>query len=137
MSVKNKVCAILLFDGVCNLCDGTVRFIINKDSKKCIKFAALQSVGGREIIEQIRLEANYLKSLVLIIGDKYYLKSDAVFQILSILGGVWKLFYVFKIIPKPIRDYMYDLIAKYRYKVFGRKEICMIPTEEIRQRFLE
>lgn len=137
MSVKNEVSAILLFDGVCNLCNETVLFIIDKDPKKRIKFAALQSVGGREIIEKIRLEANYLKSLVLIIGDKYYLKSDAVFQILSILGGVWKLFYVFKIIPKPIRDYMYDLIAKYRYKVFGRKENCMIPSEEIRQRFLK
>lgn len=137
MLIKTEANTILLFDGVCNLCNGTVRFIINKDSKKSIKFAALQSEGGREIIEKIRLEANYLKSLVLIIGDKYYLKSDAVFQILTILGGVWKLFYVFKLIPKSIRDYMYDLIAKYRYKVFGRKEICMIPTEEIRQRFLE
>lgn len=137
MSIKTEATAILLFDGVCILCNGTVRFIINKDSKKRIKFAALQSIGGREIIKKIRLEANYLKSLVFIIGDKYYLKSDAVFQILSILGGVWKLFYVFKIIPKPIRDYIYDLIAKYRYKIFGRKENCMIPSKEIKQRFLE
>ena len=127
---------ILLFDGVCNLCNGLVGFIIKRDKNRKFKFASLQSGAGRLWLEKFELSGNEFESFVLIKKDQYYLKSTAALKTVSELGGVWKTFYIFIFIPRPIRDFLYDIIAKSRYKVFGKRATCMIPTPALAARFL-
>src|ERR1035437_1260844 len=116
---------VLYFDGVCNLCNGVVKFIIKRDKKAKFKFASLQSVSGQNILKQYNLSIDNLESFILIKDNKFYNKSSAGLMVLKELGGWWKLLYAFIIIPKPIRDFIYDLIAKRRYKIFGRSDTCM------------
>ncbi|HLA57370.1 MAG TPA: thiol-disulfide oxidoreductase DCC family protein [Puia sp.] len=127
---------IVLFDGVCNLCNGLVRFIIKRDRTRKFKFASLQSEIGQQWLIRFGLAKNEFESFVLIQDDKYYLKSAAALNTLRKLGGIWKAFYVFILIPRPVRDFMYNLIAKSRYKMFGKRDVCMIPTPELKERFL-
>ena len=127
---------IVLFDGVCNLCNGLVRFIIKRDRTGKFKFASLQSKIGRIWLTHFSLAENEFESFVLIKGNKYYLKSAAVLNLLWELGGIWKCFYVFVLVPRPVRDFLYDLIAKSRYKIFGKRDVCMVPTSELEERFL-
>ena len=127
---------VLLFDGFCNLCNGLVIFIIKRDSKSKFKFAALQSSAGQTLLKKYGLSSDDINTLVYVKGGNIFLKSSAVIHILKDLGGLWKLFIVFIILPKFIRDFFYKLIAKWRYKILGKRETCMIPTPEIRQRFL-
>lgn len=126
--------AIILFDGICNFCDGAVNFIISQDTKNYFKFAPLQSESGQDFVKKFGLRD--IDSVILIENDKAYTHSTAALKIAKSLGGIWSLAYVFIIIPKPIRDYFYKLFAKYRYKFFGKKDECMIPTPEVRARFL-
>ena len=126
---------IVLFDGVCNYCNTMVNFTISQDPEKLFKFAPLQSEVG------IRLRAKYgigddIDSVVLIEDEKAYLHSTAALRIARGLGGIWALTYVFIIIPEFIRDFCYKLFAKYRYRLFGKKDVCMMPTPDIRERFL-
>jgi predicted DCC family thiol-disulfide oxidoreductase YuxK len=127
---------IILFDGVCNLCNGLVRFIIKRDKEGKFKFASLQSETGQQRLAQFGLAKNEFESFILIQGDRYFLKSTGVLKMLRELGGIWKLFYVFVQIPRQLRDFLYDRIAKSRYKIFGRRDVCMIPTHELKERFL-
>lgn len=127
---------ILLFDGVCNLCNGLVLFIIKRDRAGKFKFASLQSEIGQEWLTRVGLAKNEFESFVLIQDNKYYLKSTAALKMLSHLGGIWRVFYVFILFPRPIRDFFYDLIARSRYKIFGKRDVCMIPTPELQERFL-
>jgi predicted DCC family thiol-disulfide oxidoreductase YuxK len=128
---------ILLFDGVCNLCNSIVQFTIKKDRKGKFKFASLQSDAGQALLRKFGLPTDDFDSLVFINGNKYFLKSPAVLQVLKVLGGIWKLFYVFIIFPGPMRDFIYNIIAKTRYKIFGKRDTCMVPTPDIKQRFLQ
>jgi len=127
---------IILFDGVCNLCNGIVRFIIKRDVKSKFRFASLQSETGRLWLEKFGLSGNDFKSFVLIQGDRCYIKSTAALKMFRELGGIWTLLYVFIWIPRPLRDLLYDVIAKNRYTIFGKQETCMIPTPELEARFL-
>jgi predicted DCC family thiol-disulfide oxidoreductase YuxK len=127
---------IILFDGVCNFCDSSVNFIIDRDKNNLFKFAALQSEKGQEILENFHLPKNDFDSFILIENDKVYKKSSAALKIAGKLGGVWKIFYPLIIIPKFIRDFFYSLIANNRYKLFGKKDSCRIPTPELKQKFL-
>jgi len=127
---------ILLFDGICNLCNGFVRFIIKRDSSRKFKFAALQSDSGQDWLEHFGLSGNKFDSFVLIQGNAYYLKSTAVLKMFKELGGIWRLFYIFILLPVPVRDFFYNLIAKSRYTIFGKRHECMIPTPELMERFL-
>lgn len=127
---------ILLFDGVCNLCNAVVRFTIKRDPVGKFKFAALQSEPGNKLIRKYGIEGHDIDSVVLICGDKFYIKSSAALYVMKELGGIWKLMYVFVYIPRPIRDFIYDLIAKTRYKVFGKRDTCMVPGIDIKDRFL-
>jgi predicted DCC family thiol-disulfide oxidoreductase YuxK len=127
---------IVLFDGVCNLCNRLVRFIIKRDRNGKFKFTSLQSEIGQHWLLRFGLAKNEFESFVLIEDDKYYLKSAAALKMLRELGGIWKTFYVFILVPRPVRDFIYDLIAKSRYRIFGKRDICMIPTPELRERFL-
>ena len=128
--------SILLFDGVCNLCISTVNFIIKRDSKEKFKFTTLQSESGQALIKKFGLPTNDFNSIVFISRGKYFLKSTAVLHILKELGGVWKLCYVFIIFPRPFRNFIYRIIANTRYRIFGKRDICIIPTPETKQKFL-
>jgi predicted DCC family thiol-disulfide oxidoreductase YuxK len=126
---------VILFDGVCNVCNGFVQFVIRYDKKQYFKFASQQSEIGSAFLNKI-YHTVASDSIVLIDGDKTYSKSMAVLKIIQSFGGIWKTAKIFEIIPRVISDFCYDVFAKYRYKLFGRKDECMIPTPEIRQRFI-
>ena len=123
---------IILFDGVCNLCNGAVNFVIKRDKKNVFKFATLQS----DHAEEFGFDLTKMDSIILIDGDKNYSKSSAALHIARHLSGAYPLLYAFMILPKFIRDWVYDYIAKNRYKWFGKKESCMIPTPELQDKFL-
>jgi len=128
--------AVILFDGVCNFCNGAVNFVISRDRDGYFKFAALQSAVGEELLEKHRIDKVETDSVVLIEDDKAYLHSSAALRIVRRLPGLWPILYGLIIVPKGIRDWAYRLFAKHRYRLFGRREECMIPTPEIRARFL-
>ena len=125
---------IILFDGVCNFCNSSVNFIIEHDKKGVFKFAPLQSEFGQKTVEKFGLQN--VDSIILVEDDKAYTHSTAALKFIKRLDGIWKLAYVFIIIPRPIRDFFYKLFAKNRYRLFGKKEVCMMPTPEIRSRFM-
>jgi predicted DCC family thiol-disulfide oxidoreductase YuxK len=133
----NNNSKILLFDGVCNLCNGAVQFVIKRDKNTRLKFASLQSEAGQKLLQEFNLPTDEFESFVFIDGDKIYTKSTAALKVAKDLGGFWKLFYAFVILPKPFRDFAYSLIAKNRYKMFGKRDVCMIPTPELKSRFLQ
>jgi len=135
ITLENKL--IILFDGVCNLCNNSVQFIIKRDLKKRFLFTSLQSDAARDILLQFQLENSELDSIIFIENGKIYQKSDAILKIVKHLNGIWKISYAFIIIPKIIRDYVYTTIAKNRYRWFGKREVCMIPTKELQMRFLD
>lgn len=134
--MKDSSTYILLFDGICNLCNGVVEFTIKRDHKGKFKFTALQSVKGMALLKKFDLDASDFDSFVLIIGDNYYLRSSAGIRVLQELGGIWRLAHVAIYLPRSIRDSIYNLIAKKRYRIFGKRNTCMIPTEETKHRFL-
>jgi predicted DCC family thiol-disulfide oxidoreductase YuxK len=127
---------VILFDGVCNLCNGAVQFVIKHDEKGQFRFASLQGEHGQQLLKQYNLSRVDLDSFVLIQGDVAYSKSTAALLVAKQLKGVVKSLYVFRIIPAFIRDGIYNFIARNRYRWFGRKESCMIPSVDLRARFL-
>lgn len=128
---------IILFDGICNLCNRSVQFIIKKDKKKQFLFASLQGKTGQELLQRFGLPVNDLNSFVLVEEDKVYRRSTAALRIAKKLGGGWKLLYGFMIIPGFIRNGVYNWIARNRYKWFGKRDECMIPTPELKKQFLD
>ena len=129
--------SIILFDGVCNLCNSSVNFIIKHDKKKKFIFTSLQSDAAKEILLQFPSKKLSLDSIVLIENGIIYKKSTAALKILKHLNSGYKLLYFFIIIPDFIRDFVYNQVAKNRYKWFGISKNCMIPTKEIKSRFLK
>ena len=128
---------IILFDGVCNLCNGVVQYVIKKDKKDVFRFAFLQSELGHKLLSEREINTEKVDSIVLVEpGVAYYIKSDAALQIFKSFGGLWPLVTVFEWIPKSMRDIVYDFIAKNRYRWFGKKDQCMIPTPELQSKFL-
>ncbi|MCK6638569.1 MAG: thiol-disulfide oxidoreductase DCC family protein [Bacteroidia bacterium] len=127
---------VVLFDGVCNFCNSSVNFIIRHDKKDFFRFTPLQSEIGIKISEKYNLDSGNLKSVILVEKGRIYTKTTAALRIAKQLSGGWPLLYAFIIVPAPIRDVVYNIIAKYRYKWWGERESCMIPTPEIRKKFL-
>lgn len=127
---------IILFDGVCNLCNGAVTFVIKRDKKDYFKFATLQSEIADKLLAAYPVENKKMDSIVLIDDGNKYTKSSAALRIAKYLSGGYPLLYVFMIIPKFIRDWVYSIIAKNRYTWFGKKEACMIPTPALKKKFL-
>ena len=125
----------VLFDGVCNLCNGVVQFIITQDKAGVFQFASQQSEIGQALLEAHQLPA--MNTVVLIDGVKVYTRSDAVLEIMKRLPTPWSWLGGLKIIPNFLRDAVYKLIARYRYNIFGRREACWLPTPELRARFLD
>ncbi len=126
---------VVLFDGVCNLCNSSVQFIIKHDPKKYFVFASLQSDVAKALLLQKKVK-NSQNSVIFIEKERVYTESTAVLRILKHLNNGLSLFYFFIIIPPFIRDFVYRIIANNRYKWFGKKEQCMIPSEELKHRFL-
>lgn len=126
---------IVLFDGDCNFCDRSVQFIIKNDRQAIFKFASLKSAKGQELVEKYNVPQT-VDSLILIEGNCYYDQSTAALRICKDLSWPWRLAVPLLIAPKPIRDYFYRLFAKNRYKWFGKKDTCQLPTPEMRKRFL-
>ena len=128
---------IILFDGVCNLCNSAVQFVIKHDKEDIFRFVALQSDLGQEILKYIGIDSASIDSIVLYEpGVAYYYKSDAGLQIAKSLKGLFSMSIILKIIPTRIRNYLYDYIARNRYKWYGKKESCMLPTPELKAKFL-
>ena len=127
---------VILFDGVCNLCNSSVQFIIQHDKKGRYKFSALQSPFGQDQLQKFGISPSALSSVILIRESIAYQKSDAALEIARGFSGFWSALYVFKILPRFFRNWIYDLIAKNRYSLFGKRNECMIPTPELKSRFI-
>ncbi|MBX7056385.1 MAG: DCC1-like thiol-disulfide oxidoreductase family protein [Pyrinomonadaceae bacterium] len=127
--------SIVLFDGVCNFCNGAVNFIIRHDKKRRFSFAALQSETGQRLRAEYAIDDD-IDSIILIEDGRAYLHSTAGLRVAKGLGGIWAASYGLIIVPAFIRDFAYRTFAKYRYRLFGKKDVCMIPTPDIRERFI-
>ena len=129
---------IILFDGVCNLCNGFVQFVIKRDRGDVFRYASLQSEIGKQLISERNIDTEKIDSVVLIEpGVAYYIKSDAALQIGRNLKGYRTLSKILHLIPRGLRNIVYDLVARYRYAWFGKKDQCMIPTQELKAKFLD
>ena len=128
---------VLLFDGVCNLCNATVRAVVRLDKEGEVLFAPLQSDVGRALLERVGMDPDYFDSVVLVEGEECYTKSAAVLRVCRRLDGPVPLLYPLILVPERLRDGAYDLVGEYRYQVFGRQDECPVPDERTRQRFLD
>ena len=128
---------IVIFDGVCNLCEFSVNFIFEHNTAGQFSFTPAQSPLGSSLLRHFGINTSRLDTVVLVRGDRAFTRSAAAIEIASGLDMPWNLLAVFKAVPEPLRDMMYDLIAQNRYQMFGKKEECMLPSEELRRRFLE
>ena len=128
--------AIVLFDGVCNFCNASVNFVIEHDKEGYFRFAPLQSEIGEQLIAKHGVNTADTDSVIVVENDRAYTHSSAALRIAKRLDGIWSWTYAFIVIPKPVRDLAYKLFAKYRYRLFGKRDACMMPTPEIRGRFL-
>lgn len=128
---------IVLFDGVCNLCSGSVNFIIRRDTGRVLRFASLQSDVSRRILAEHGSECLEPNSVILIEDGRVLDRSDAALGIARHLGIPWSWFAALKIVPRAVRDLFYGIVARNRYRIFGRRSECMIPTPELRERFLD
>jgi predicted DCC family thiol-disulfide oxidoreductase YuxK len=128
---------IIFFDGVCNLCEGSVQFIIRADKKKRFRFASLQGKHGQELLASHNMPEAELHTFILKEDNKIYKRSTAALRVMKHLGGFWSVGYAFIIIPVFLRDAVYDLIARNRYKWFGQKKECWIPDPALQERFLD
>jgi len=126
---------IILFDGECNFCDQSVQFIIKRDPKGIFKFTSIQGEIGQELLIKYHIPSS-INSFILIEDDQYFIKSTGALKVCKHLNGLWKLLYFFILVPRPIRDMVYAFIAKNRIKWFGKREQCLLPTPEVRKRFL-
>lgn len=127
---------LVLFDGVCNLCNRSVQMILRHDRNARLRFASLQSPLGEKLRRELGIDPEKVDSVILVEGGRWYQESDAALRIASLLGGAWKAFGVFRLVPRPLRDAAYRLIARNRYRWFGKTETCWVPTPELRGRFL-
>ena len=128
--------SILLFDGHCSLCNAAVDFVLKRDAKKKLLFASIQGSEGQRVLKMYQLPPSYLETLVLVEQGQVYLGSTAALRVARLLGGGWPLFYSLIIIPKGLRDRIYQWIGTHRYKWFGRRASCRIPTASEKSRFL-
>jgi predicted DCC family thiol-disulfide oxidoreductase YuxK len=127
---------IVLFDGVCNLCEGVVRFIVRRDSRSVFRFAPLQSRIGQLLLEEHGISRSAGDTFVLVEGRNHWVRSDAALRVTQRLPGAWPLVTLLRVVPRPWRDRVYSLVVRNRYRWFGRKATCVIPSGELRDRFL-
>ncbi len=135
--ITERIENVILFDGVCNLCNGAINFIIDRDKNNHFKFAALQSDYGQQYLDTNNLPLDDFESMVFIEKGEIYNKSTAALKIVRNLSGLWPVLYIFIIFPKFLRDAVYNLIANNRYKMFGKRDQCRVPTPELKAKFLD
>ncbi|KQS40619.1 thiol-disulfide oxidoreductase [Pedobacter sp. Leaf194] len=128
---------VIFFDGICNLCNASVQFAIKRDSKKVLRFTALQGVFAQSVLPEYNLDLTKINSILLLDENRIYTKSSAALRVAKKLDGLWPLLYSLIIIPKFIRDWLYDIVAKNRYKWWGKQEVCWVPTPELKSRFYD
>ena len=130
---------IILFDGLCNLCDASVQFIIKRDSNDVFRFVSLQSNLGQQIVQHLELNTQKVDSILLYnsVQNTYFYKSEAVFEIVKSSGGIFYCLLIFRLIPIAITNKIYDFIARNRYRWFGEKKSCLVPTKELESKFLK
>lgn len=134
IGVSDKV---ILFDGVCKLCNAWSNFIIKHDRQRIFKLCSVQSKEGKQILLHFGLPSESYETMLYVEGNQSFQKSDAFFQIMTQLGYPWKIVCIFKVIPKPLRDWMYDRIALNRYSLFGKYDYCTLPSPDHEARFLD
>lgn len=134
---ENNEGPVLLFDGVCNFCTGFVRFVIKRDAQAVFRFAPLQSLAAERLVAPELLEGDRLASVILVDNGKVYRKSTAALKIVQRLRRLWPLLSVLLIIPRPLRDTVYNWFGRHRYRMFGKRDACFIPDKDISDRFLE
>lgn len=127
---------VILFDGVCKLCNGWSKFVINIDTQQHFKLCSVQSPEGQKILRYFNMPTDHFDTMLYVEGNQYFDKSDAFLNVINKLGWPWRLLYILKIIPKRIRNWLYDRIALNRYNLFGKYDSCMLPTKENENRFL-
>ncbi len=127
---------IILFDGQCNLCNAAVQFIIKRDKKDHFRFASLQSEFGQKTLSRLHLSTAEFDSFILLEGDSVFQKSEAVLKLLNSFSFPWRLMKVFWLVPQSIRNYIYDKVASNRYRLFGKRNQCMVPSPELQEKFL-
>ena len=128
---------ILLFDGVCNFCNGIVRFIIERDPHARVTFAPLQSDAAATLLAGLPDRANLPDSVVLVEDGQLYVRSTAALRVARYLRFPWSLAWIFMVVPRPVRDWVYEFIARHRYAWFGKRDTCMVPTPDVSKRFLK
>ncbi len=127
---------IIIFDGVCNLCNGAVNFILKYDQEERFIFTPMQSETGTRLLKEFGLDPSDTDTILLVSGGGSYVKSEAVFEIIKGLKGGWRLLSIFRFLPLSLRDGIYSMMAKHRYRVFGKRNKCMVPTEALKERFI-
>jgi predicted DCC family thiol-disulfide oxidoreductase YuxK len=136
MNEETKHRKIILFDGVCNLCNGSVIFILDREKQPMFKFASIQSEAGKELLRYCGLPSDFSQAVILIDNERIYFGSAAALKIGQYLKFPWSILsYIGLVVPRFMRDWVYNQIAQHRYQWFGKKDVCMIPTEELRTRF--
>ncbi|AZB44956.1 thiol-disulfide oxidoreductase DCC family protein [Bacillus sp. FJAT-42376] len=128
---------LILFDGVCNFCEGVVKFMIKRDKKEVFQFASLQSEAGQKLLKKHQLDQENFDTFILSYQDHIYVKSEAALKTAALLPFPWSIFRIFHAVPRPVRDGLYSYAARNRYKWFGKKESCMIPDPSVKNRFLK
>jgi predicted DCC family thiol-disulfide oxidoreductase YuxK len=128
--------SIILFDGVCNMCNGFVNFLILRDKENRFLFGSLQSSGVKELLSRLNYTGNKLSTVLLVENNRVYSESTAVLRIARKMNGLWPFLYVFIIVPPFLRNFLYNLVAKNRYRIFGKRDSCMMPTAELKAKFI-
>lgn len=127
---------VVIFDGVCKLCTSSLTFILRHEAAQELRFAPMQSAAGKHLMQKFGIDPTQMKTFVVIADGRAYVRSDAAVRVSRFLRGGWKLLGIVRIIPRPIRDYVYDLVARNRYRLFGRHDACIVPTSELESRFI-
>lgn len=128
---------LILYDGVCRLCTGTVLFVIRRDRRRRFRFASMQSAVGQQLLRSFGLPSDELKTFVLVEAGGHFTKSTAALRVAAGLGGLWPAVSLLRVIPRPIRDGAYDWVARNRYRWFGRLKQCLVPVPDVRDRFVD
>jgi predicted DCC family thiol-disulfide oxidoreductase YuxK len=126
----------VIFDGLCKLCTGSVAFILRHERDQVLRFAPLQSEAGKRLMAEFGIDPSQMNTFVVIADGKAYVRSDAAIRLARFLSGGWRLLGLLRIVPRPVRDYVYDVVARNRYRWFGRRETCMAPAPGLEKRFL-
>lgn len=117
---------VVFYDGVCNLCNGLVQFILRRDSRRKFRLIAIQSQTGKDLLKQYSLSDDALRTVIVLVEDRIYIRSKAIFKILRQLGGFWRFLLIFSALPVGFNDFIYNKIARHRYKIFGKRRECLI-----------